>query len=486
MSVAKKMQVCVASTRPFAAAILFVGIVGMTEGIVCGQDDLPHVVAAPGRPTSTVKWMDDLDGYVSPPIPSDAESEDEAGPQEGNEGPRPQDSGSTMKRYPKSRWIVDRPDKRQDVKEESAEESEAKRSVDGSYVRLAKGKVTNLRAMVTPHKDPVAVHKEPVVCSDDGCLWLTNEHWRPEGIEGPWPPDEYLCDGGDADTRVVISRQAKVSGLDPEDTIIHYHAEDGRRFVKPTNSVCIYAPRFAAVRKVRGMRADERLLLTQVVDQPLPPLTEELSRPPNILNQPEQPLRLLDIDRAVALRDRVRGLEFENGKRVAELTGDLNPAEDFQIMRIGINKNSEKARLAESILAAIVWSEAEAPEVLIDLVEANVDTTYEKAGVVYQLDQGPPCLRVIKLASSKSARPGETVEFAIRFDNVGDQTVDNVTVIDNLTTRLEYVPNSSRSDRDVEFFSDENEGESLTLRWRINEPLKPGDGGIITFKCKVR
>jgi uncharacterized repeat protein (TIGR01451 family) len=285
---------------------------------------------------------------------------------------------------------------------------------------------------------------------------------------------------------VVISHEAKVSGLDPEDTVLHFDTADGRTVVKPTNSVCIYAPRFAAVRKVYGMRADERLLQTQIVDLPLPPLTRELSQPPNTLNQPEQPLRLLDIDGAMALRERVRGLELENGQRVAELVGDLNPFEDFQIMRIGINKSTEKARLAESITAAIVWSEAEAPEVLIDLVEASVDTTYERAGVVYQLDGGPPCLRVIKLASSKSARPGEIVEFAIRFDNIGDQTVDNVTVIDNLTTRLEYVPNSSRSDRDAEFFSDENDVESLTLRWRINEPLQPGDGGIIRFKCKVR
>lgn len=369
-------------------------VISLTSSRGDGQDDLPPAVAAPGRPSATIRWMD--------------------------------------------------------------------------------------------RDDPILIRDDPVICGDDGCMGLTNECWRPEGISGPWPPDEYLCDGGDANVRVVISREAKVSGLDPEDAVVHYDTADGRTIVKPTNSVCIYAPRFAAVRKVHGMRADERLLRAQVVDQPLPPLTRELSQPPNILNQPEQPIRLLDIEGAMALRDRVRGLELENGQRVAELRGVVNPFEDLQIIRIGINRSTDKARLAESIDAAIVWSEAEAPEVLVDRVEASVDTSGEKAGVVYQLDAGPPCLRVIKLASCKSARPGEIVEFAIRFDNIGDQTVENVTVIDNLTTRLEYVPNSSRSDRDVRFFSDENDGESLTLQWRINEPLRPGDGGIILFKCTVR
>jgi hypothetical protein len=36
------------------------------------------------------------------------------------------------------------------------------------------------------------------------------------------------------------------------------------------------------------------------------------------------------------------------------------------------------------------------------------------------------------------------------------------------------------------FLSDYNEADSLTLRWEILEPMQPGDGGVIRFKCRVR
>ena len=47
-----------------------------------------------------------------------------------------------------------------------------------------------------------------------------------------------------------------------------------------------------------------------------------------------------------------------------------------------------------------------------------------------------PRLRLIKLASTGNALPGEEVEFTLRFDNIGDQVIGNVTIVDNLTTRL--------------------------------------------------
>ena len=97
--------------------------------------------------------------------------------------------------------------------------------------------------------------------------------------------------------------------------------------------------------------------------------------------------------------------------------------------------------------------------------------------------------RVCRSARSlqrKEARPGEIVEFTIRFDNVGDQVIGNVTVIDNLTTRLEYVDGSQSCTLKANFSSSENQGDSLTLRWEIVEPMKVGEGGVIRFQCRVR
>ncbi len=95
-------------------------------------------------------------------------------------------------------------------------------------------------------------------------------------------------------------------------------------------------------------------------------------------------------------------------------------------------------------------------------------------------------MRVCKVASTKQAKPGDFVEFTIRFDNVGDAAIGNVTLIDNLTTRLEYVDGSAKASREADFFSSPNEGDSLVLRWEFAEPLDPGHGGLVRFKCRVR
>ena len=322
--------------------------------------------------------------------------------------------------------------------------------------------------------------------SGDGTCPPDIEYWRPHGYDGVWPADEYLCDGGDANVRATVNRDSVVYGLDLEDTIAHYDTADGRTLVAPSNSVCIYAPRFASVRKLVGVQQDERLLRPGEIDLPVPPLVEEATRPPMVVEQPLPTLRLLDIDGPLALRDRRREVEIDQTQRVAELVREFEAYEDFQVVRLGVDSSAEKARLIEYIVAAVEWSDNDAPEVLVGGQEAAVNKSVERTGLVYQVEVGSPCLRIIKLADRTAAQPGEIVEFTLRYDNIGEQTVDQVTIMDNLTTRLEYVPNSSQSDREAEFLSEENQGESLALRWEIKEPLLPGDGGIIRFRCRVR
>ena len=90
------------------------------------------------------------------------------------------------------------------------------------------------------------------------------------------------------------------------------------------------------------------------------------------------------------------------------------------------------------------------------------------------------------MASAQSASPGETVDFTIRFDNIGDQPLGNIVLVDNLTTRLEYVADSAQSSVPAKFSSQANSGESLVLRWEITNPVEPNQGGLVRFRCKVR
>ena len=64
--------------------------------------------------------------------------------------------------------------------------------------------------------------------------------------------------------------------------------------------------------------------------------------------------------------------------------------------------------------------------------------------------------------------------------------IGDVTIIDNLTTRLEYVPDTAQCSIPAAFSTQVNEGDSLVLRWEITDPLEPGEGGVIRFDCRVR
>jgi uncharacterized repeat protein (TIGR01451 family) len=93
---------------------------------------------------------------------------------------------------------------------------------------------------------------------------------------------------------------------------------------------------------------------------------------------------------------------------------------------------------------------------------------------------------LLKLASCGNAQPGEEIELTLRFDNIGDQVIGNVTVVDNLSTRFEYVPQSALSSVDADFSAKPNDTGSLILRWEIKEPVQAGDGGILRFRVQVR
>lgn len=311
--------------------------------------------------------------------------------------------------------------------------------------------------------------------------------FRPPGIAGPWPADEYICDGGDAYEEVLIKNDFSVNGLNIEDTVVHYDTIEGRVAVEPSNRVCIYAPRFAAVRQVRGIRQNERQLVYAGFDTPQQVIDDPSYQVATHLLQPVQPVGQIGDQGTGILRERLRGIGLDNRQGLVSIHNSLMPYEDFQIIRNGVLINGEKARLATNIDSAIAWTGNQEVQLVINEQSAHVETQYtEMQGVdVYESPDGDR-MRIVKLASRSDALPGEVVEFTLRFDNTGVEKIGNVTIIDNLTARLEYVPESSESTVDAEFFSQLNENGSLVLRWEITEPLEPGEGGVIRFQCRVR
>ncbi len=321
----------------------------------------------------------------------------------------------------------------------------------------------------------------------DGPPGMTCGGWRPPGMRCPWPEDEYLCDGDDRLPPVQVQKDWSVAGLELEDTVVHFDTLGGQTEVVPSNRVCVYAPRFAAVRKIYGVVQHDQHEQAAGVDHPVPLGGLADAQRVTTTVQPLQPRLNRGTRTPRGFRERTPPTGLENSQALIGLQGELLPYEDFTLVRRGQLENSEKARLAARMDAAIAWSHQAALQIVIDNVAAHEDVALSRAAELKVfVREGKSRLRVCKLASRREALPGETVEFTIRFDNVGDQVIGNVTVIDNLTTRLEYVEGSQSCTLPAAFAPSANTGESLTLRWEITAPMKVGTGGVIRFQCRVR
>jgi uncharacterized repeat protein (TIGR01451 family) len=310
--------------------------------------------------------------------------------------------------------------------------------------------------------------------------------WSPPGIRGSWPEDEYIFDGGDKEGTVAVRDDWTLDGLHEEDTIIHYETLDGRTVVKPSNRVCIYAPRFAAVRQITLAYGDNQLVRAGGVDTPVGLVKEDIIQPVTTSVQPIQPVAEIGDRGTVTFREKLPPIGMIANTVIRAAVDRLKPYEDFELIRTGKIEEDEKPFIAQVVQAAITWSLDQGVQVAIDGKKANVLEGDKRAQATYFVEPGKPCLRICKIASTHSALPGEIVEFTIRFDNVGQQTIGNVMLVDDLTTRLEYIEGSAAASVDAEFFTDPNPQGSLVLRWEIKQPMKAGTGGIARFKCRVR
>lgn len=337
-----------------------------------------------------------------------------------------------------------------------------------------------------------------VDCPDDGQVMVGDEAglggeglegqaWAPPGIRRPWPRDEYLHDGGDHAPDVFVRANDQIDGLDLEDTIIHGDASNGVKVVTPSNRVHLYAPRFSAVRQVLGLAENEQQDQIKAIDRPLAPVRQIDRQLAATSIQREQAEGQIGRRRVTIYRSRQFDGGLSSAVALMRADEDFAPHENLQLIKSGKFSQREKAAVIEGVQAAIVWTHDKAVQVIINHQAANELVGDKKAQAVHVVDTfGRPSLRIVKVASTDHAQPGDEVSFTLRFDNVGELSFGNVTIVDNLTTRLEYVEGSAESSRQSSFSVDANQGDSLALRWDFAEPLAPGAGGLVRFKCRVR
>jgi uncharacterized repeat protein (TIGR01451 family) len=321
-------------------------------------------------------------------------------------------------------------------------------------------------------------------------------------ILGPRPPEEEcLHDGGDRGPRAGIDRDGNLVGLDPEDTVAEYTDSQGRRRVVCSNRVCLCTPRYAALRCVVPLSTfdtvvslnDRRDVFGQrLVEHRVPSLQtahhEELilfngkSRPsgtqvtvgPSLLKR----ITVLDAQHVylgLAQFISTRAVLTLTEKQRLELARQLELARELS--------DASRVSATEQVQGTAVVGRVEGgPQV----VRATVETFELLAccnEAPHEIDKP---LYLCKWCDRGAAKPGEEVEFTLRYTNRGGKPITDVAVSDSLTTRLEYVPGSEQSDRNAVFTVQENEVGSLILRWEINGTLPPGDSGVVRFRARVR
>jgi uncharacterized repeat protein (TIGR01451 family) len=321
---------------------------------------------------------------------------------------------------------------------------------------------------------------------DDQCCPCPGSPTDPYGpLVGPG--DEYICDGGDFISPAGVRADWTIDGLEQEDAIGHYDTLQGELFVVPSNRVCIYAPRFAAIRRlVQPIVHEQPVFVNATYDEEAPMKAGEAQL---VASSLQRHAPAIDIGQRPPslLRGRQQAGGLENLQATMVAYQSISPAVVLEVIRTGEVSNAEKPLIERAVESAIALTGVQAPQVLINVKQAHAMVGTQQVGIIYQSDEpNHPRLRLLKLASCGNALPGEEIEFTLRYDNIGDQIMGNVTIVDNLSTRFEYIPESAKSSVDAQFITQPNEGESLILRWEIKDPVKPGEGGVLRFRVRVR
>lgn len=314
----------------------------------------------------------------------------------------------------------------------------------------------------------------------------------PFGQAAPLPEpmdygDEYICDGGD-EGYPVHYHGPDIQGVETEDTVVEFYDTHNKRRVQPSNKVCIYAPRFAAVRSETAPIAGVQIAKVAGAHDGL------------ALGGFNAKMRIdenkrIDQLETFRLRSRASGLDKEQTDNVFDGTESIevhaklvNLFEARKFIADGQYVQDELPVIADGMAAAGMWSRDLNPIVSASDITGQVVTTATKVEAYTAVEdpRGPGQLRVVKLADKSVAEIGETIEFTIRIDNVGGLELREVTLVDNLTPRLEYVEGSATHTIDGELLVEDNREGSSKLTFRLAEPLAGKTGGVLKFQCLVR
>lgn len=315
---------------------------------------------------------------------------------------------------------------------------------------------------------------------------------RPLDADAPNAPrsefGEYVVTGGDSKGEMYSREDWSVENLDKEDSVAHFDTVDGRILSEPTNRLFLYSPRFGAARQVIGPIAGESRVMLESANTTAQAVQKEGVQAVDARTAETKPLGASQ-NAGVASAESLAAPTIGTSRVMSmEANAQLRLHALLTSATVDDLATNDASLMLEGALAAQGWSGEQKVAVALDTVNAFSNTYLEGAGTIYSVkdDTKTSKLRVIKIANKDAARPGELVEFTLRFENIGDEPIGNVTILDNLSARLAYVDNTAKSSVPAEFLAELNAQGSLNLRWEITEPLEPKEFGVVRFICKVR
>ena len=252
-------------------------------------------------------------------------------------------------------------------------------------------------------------------------------------------PAEYttVYDGGDIGLRAGFDLKGRLVGVDPSDTVAVYVDSNGHKKIACSNRVALCIPRFIL------LRSDTT------------PDLKATMRVPTAAVAIKIPQESVSIYQSTTYRQKTQ-LELATERtRLASSTNFYGTAVSGSVQGLQIKATIRATQIIDG-LKIPTKSEEDVP------------------------------LLIIKWPDRHGVLPGELLTFFLRFTNPGKLPINEVAVVDNLTPRFEYVPGTSKTDRDGTFTFQPNQVGSSMLRWDFTAPLLPGESGTISFQVKVR
>lgn len=349
----------------------------------------------------------------------------------------------------------------------------------------------------TPTPEEVAAGFAPIGPIGGPCPFLGPDGGRCPLPRGPacgtppppdrmWMPrDEFLCDGGDHGRKAGVAGDGALAGIDPKDAVVGFR-ELRRAHVLPTNVVCVYAPRFAAVRIGVGPNEAEVVTAPNEADQLQRQEIQALRQGPKRLTQnlapeigrcrmrPSAAIALVGVSKHIEVRV-LNGLDQVT--HVAGHIQDVGP----EIRRTRVKP---AAILARQQAIPIINAEG---AVVTGIVEgAGEQVMAWKPQEVAQVEaERKPGLAVIKQVDAAEAEPGDVLTYTITYRNMGGVPVASVSVVDSLLPRLEYVRGSAQGPAGTVFTAAGNGAGAMELRWDVGT-VAPGAMGAVRFQARVR